>query len=112
MPDVTGQWYLSQVLNDGTGSMATLSLQQQTSKISGKIEWDDVPEGYKANHPDGSIVGVMIETIVSFSVIHAGNLVGHYAAELSVADTKMTHGICVSDTGESGSWGASKTNKS
>ena len=37
MPDVTGQWYLSQVLN-GTGSMGTLSLQQQTSEISGKVE--------------------------------------------------------------------------
>lgn len=112
MPDVTGQWYLSQFLNDGTCSMGTLSLQQQTSEISGKVEWDDVPEGFKVDHPDGSIVGVMIETIVSFSVIHAGNLVGHYAADLSVADTEMTRGICVSNTGKSGSWSASKTNRS
>ena len=107
--DVTGRWYLSQVVN-GTGSMGTLSLQQQGSKISGKVEWDDHPVGYKVDHPDGSIVGVTMETTVSFSVVNSGNIVAHYAAELSNAGEKMSDGVSFSNIGDSGSWEAKKTN--
>ena len=109
--DVTGRWNLSQVVN-GTGSMGTLSLQQQGSKISGAVEWDDYPVGYRVDHPDGSLVGAMVETTVSFSVIYSGNIVAHYAANLSNALEKMTNGVCFSNTGDSGSWEAKKTNKS
>ena len=102
--DVTGRWYLSQTVN-GIISMGTLSLQQQGSKISGNVEWDD--------HQNDSIVGVVIVTVVSFSVIHAGNLVGHYAADLSEsALDKMSHGVCINKTGDSGSWEAKKSSKS
>lgn len=111
MPNATGQWYLSQSLDDGTVCMGTLSLQQEGAKISGKVEWDDNPDGSRVNQPHGSIVGVMIETIVSFSVIYPGNLVSHYAADFSVADVANTHGIFVNNTGESGSWSAGKAKR-
>jgi hypothetical protein len=94
--DVTGRWDISQTNAGGTKYMGTLILKQQGSKISGNADWK--------NHPDGSIVGAMIETAVSFSVIYAGNLVGHYAANLS--GKKMTRGVCFSNTGDSGAWEA------
>jgi hypothetical protein len=99
--DVTGRWSISQTNVNGTRYAGTLSLKQQSSKITGKVDWQ--------NHPDGSIVGAIIGTTVSFSVIYAGNLVGHYAAQLSSAGKTMTRGVCFSSTGDSGTWEAKAT---
>jgi len=101
--DVTGRWYLFQII-EGIVLTGTLTLEQKNSEISGNVEWD-------ADGTNDSIVGIAIDRIVSFSVIRAKNLVGHYAAEL-IAGYQMTRGVCVSAAGVSGSFEARRANQS
>lgn len=99
--DVTGRWKISQTNVNGTRYTGTLSLRNQSSKITGSVDWQ--------NHPDASVVGARIGTAISFSLIYAGNVVGHYAADLNPEGNHMTRGVCFSSTADSGTWEAKAT---
>ncbi|HEX4955498.1 MAG TPA: hypothetical protein VF017_19065 [Thermoanaerobaculia bacterium] len=96
--DVTARWNIAQTNANGARYAGTLILQQHGSRITGTADWQ--------NHPDGSVVGAIVGLTVSFSVIYAGNLIGHYAAELNPSGNHMGCGVCYSNTGDSGTWEA------
>jgi hypothetical protein len=99
--NVTGRWKIGQSNINGTG---TLSLRQQGWKITGTADWS------KQNHRNGTIVGAIVGTTVSFSIIYPGDLlVGHYAANLNpIRPKEMTQGVGLSSAGDSATWDAKK----
>lgn len=99
--NVTGRWKIGQSNINGTG---TLSLRQQGSKVTGTADWS------KQNHRNGTIIGAIVGTTVSFSIIYPGDLlVGHYAANLNpTRPREMTQGVGHSSAGDSAAWAAQK----
>lgn len=97
--DLTGRWSISQVNVSKAKYTGTLTLRQRGWKVVGEADWQ--------NHPDGTIIGAIVGTTISFTIIYPGGLIGHYAAELLADGKRMTRGVCISDN-DSGTWEATR----